>query len=299
MAVPQESPRVGITLQPDERYLELLQPVFDDADYFEVAPETMWRRDRDGQWAANDFFDVFLEEGRRRKKPFVAHAVYGSLGTVAESDRVRQRAWLDRLAEDHAAFGFEWLTDHLGASVLGEHAVALPIALPMNEAMAAVVRERLVELQQLVPDVGFENSAFYFVLGDWMDEPRFFDRILTAPRTHLLLDLHNVFTIASNLGLDPAAYLERVDLSRVLEIHLSGGVDSPPEWLSGQRSMRLDSHDAAVPEAVWQLFEQVVPRCENVRGVTLERMEGTVGVADVPVLHAELQRIREVVQGVC
>ena len=33
--------RVGITLQPEPRYCELLEPVFaDEADYFEIAPET-------------------------------------------------------------------------------------------------------------------------------------------------------------------------------------------------------------------------------------------------------------------
>jgi hypothetical protein len=54
--------------------------------------------------------------------------------------------------------------------------VTLPIALPMNDAMAAIVCERLVALQQVVPDTGFENSVFYFLLGDWLDEPAFFAR---------------------------------------------------------------------------------------------------------------------------
>ena len=298
MGTPTSSPRIGITLQPEVRYLELLQPVFDDADYFEIAPETMWARDKSGEWCSNDFFDVFLEEGRKRRKPFVAHAVYGSIGTVDPGDGERQKAWLHRMAKDHEAFRFEWLTDHLGASVLGEHSLALPIALPMNEAMAGVVRDRLLQWQQLVPDVGFENSAFYFLLGEWRDEPAFFRQILTAPRTHLLLDLHNVHTIASNLGEDAAGYLQRLDLTRVIEIHLSGGVDSPPDWLPNKRSLRLDSHDDDVPEAVWQLFEQVLPRCVNLRGVTLERMEGTVDAADVPTIHRELHRIREAVQRV-
>ena len=287
---------VGITLQPEQAYLELLQPAFDDADYFEVAPETTWRVDRDGAWVPNDYWRRFLEEGRSRGKPFVAHAVLGSLGTAAASDRDRQQRWLARLAEDQEQFAYRWITDHLGASVLGEHALALPIALPMDDAAADLVRERLVALQQVAPDAGFENSAFYFLLGDWRDEPAFFERILSAPRTHLLLDLHNVYTNAQNLGFDARDYLDRLDLSRVIEVHVSGGVDSPPEWLPGGATRRLDSHDAAVPDEVWELLPLVLPRCRNLRGVTLERMEGTVGERDVDDVRGELRRIREVLR---
>jgi hypothetical protein len=164
----------------------------------------------------------------------------------------------------------------------------------MDDAAAQRVRERLVRWQQIAPDTGFENSVFYFLLGDWLAEPAFFARILTAPRTHLLLDLHNVHTMASNVGADPFEYLRRLDLDRVIEIQLSGGACSNPSWLPGGRTLRLDSHDAAVPEAVWRLFEFAAPRCRNLRMTTLERMEGTVGPDDVAGVRGELRRIREV-----
>jgi uncharacterized protein (UPF0276 family) len=288
--------RVGISLQPEVAFLELLAPVLADADYFEVAPETTWRRGADGSWQPNGFHREFLRLGAALGKPFVAHAVEGSIGSADPRDRPRQDEWQRRIAADHAAFAFAWLTDHLGASVLDQRAVHLPIALPMNAAAAAVVRDRLAALQQVVPDVGFENSVFYFLLGDWLDEPAFFAAILRAPRTHLLLDLHNVFTMAHNVGADPREWLRRVDLARVIEIHVSGGDHSQPQWLPGGRVLRLDSHDHAVPEEVWGLLEEVAPRCPNLRGVTLERMEGTVTAADVEPVHAELRRIREVLR---
>mgnify|MGYP006908448123 CR=1 FL=1 len=37
------TPAVGVTLQPDEAYLELLQPVCAGVDYFEAAQGTTWR----------------------------------------------------------------------------------------------------------------------------------------------------------------------------------------------------------------------------------------------------------------
>lgn len=288
-------PWVGIALMPEKQFLDLLEPAFrEDVDAFEIAPETTWRRSDDGSWQPNGFHRAFAAIGARTGKPFVAHAVHGNLGGADPRDAARQQRWLERVALDRATFGYQWLTDHLGACVLDGDALALPIALPMDEAAAALVRERLVRWQQVVPDTGFENSVFYFLLGDWLDEPAFFARILTAERTHLLLDLHNVFTMAQNVGADPYEYLRRLDLDRVLEIHLSGGADSNPNWLPNGRTLRLDSHDAAVPEAVWRLFEFVVPRCRNLRMATLERMEGTVGEDDVAAVRGELRRLREV-----
>src|SRR5262245_32003036 len=180
-------PLVGFSLQPDAEFLALLEPVLrDDVDYFEVAPETTWRRDGGtGRFVPNGFHAEFLRLGASMQKPFVGHAVHGSFGTADPRDRARQAEWQQRMAADHAAFAFLWLTDHLGAAVLDDRAVSLPIALPMHDAMAAIVRERLVALQQVVPDTGFENSVFYFLLGDWLDEPAFVHRALAAERTHL------------------------------------------------------------------------------------------------------------------
>jgi hypothetical protein len=98
-----------------------------------------------------------------------------------------------------------------------------------------------------------------------------------------------------NLKFDADAYLAALDLSAVIEIHVSGGSDSDPRWLPSGARVRLDGHDAAVPEAVWALLARVVPRCAHLRGVTLERMEGTVDASELPALRAELRRIRALV----
>ncbi|MFN9945685.1 MAG: hypothetical protein ACK56S_02475, partial [Planctomycetota bacterium] len=165
-------PWVGIALMPDPVFLELLEPAFrEDVDAFEVAPETTWRAAADGGWHPNGFHRAYAELGARTGKPFVAHAVNGNLGGADPCDEPRQAQWLARIAVDRATFGYQWLTDHLGACVLGDDAVALPIALPMDEAAAALVRERLGRGQQVVPASGCGNSGFSFLRGDWVDEP--------------------------------------------------------------------------------------------------------------------------------
>lgn len=287
------APAIGLTLQPEREYLERCAPLFEQVDLLEVAPETTWRRDPAGALVPNGYHARFLELGARLGKRFVAHGVGLSLGS--SGDHERRAAWLARLAADQRAFDYLWYTDHLGATALAGEAVTLPVGLPMTPGAAAVVRARLADMRRVVPRVGLENTAIYFTLGDPLAEPAFIREILRDEH-HLLLDLHNLHTMAHNCGFAPRDYLDRLDLSRVIEIHLAGGRDSDPAWLRSRRALRLDSHDAAVPEPVWKLLERALPRCPNLRAVVLERMEGTVDPGDELLLRDELHRARRTVQ---
>lgn len=288
---------LGLTLQPEEAFLELLgEACRADVDYYEVAPETLWW-EAGGRLLPNGYHRRLQALVAETGKPVVGHGVGLSLCGTGRLDAGRRRRWLARIAEDHAALGFRWYTDHLGVSAPAGQALTLPLPVWQTPYAAVVLRRRLRALQRVVPLVGVENSVFYFTLGDPLDEPAFLMRALGGPGLHLLLDLHNVYTMAENLGFDAQAYLARLDLSRVIEIHLSGGTSSDAGWLPSGRSLRLDSHDDAVPEEVWRLLGVVLPQCTGLRGVTLERMEGTVGPGDVPLVREELRRARHLLRG--
>lgn len=284
---------VGFTLQPDEAFLSICRPLIAEADYFEVAPETMWYGDGP-TLKPNGYHRTFAAIKADTGKPFVAHGVGLSLGTSDREDGERRQRWLDAVRRDHATFDFGWYTEHLGATSLDGQAVTLPMPLPMTGQAARIVRGRLRSMQRIVPLVGVENSVSYFMFGDPLEEPAFLKRIVKPRGVYLLLDLHNVYTMATNFDFDPNEYIDRLDLERVIEIHISGGADSDPRWLGG-KSLRLDSHDTAVPEPVWGLLQSVLPRCPKLRGVTLERMEGTVESTDVIGLQEELTRLRAMV----
>ncbi len=289
-----DRPAIGLALHPDEDYLERAMGLYErEAELLELAPETTWALGERGELIENRFHARFLAIGRDLGLPFVAHGVGLSPGSAA--DPARRARWLARIAADHQRFDFCWYTEHLGVTVLDGLEMTLPLGLPMTPAAIAVTRACLAEMRTIVPHVGLENTTIYFVLGDPLAEPDFITAIL-GDTDHLLLDLHNLFTMAENLGFDPAAYLARLDLRRVIEIHLAGGADSDPAWLPSRRTLRLDSHDDAVPEPVWQLFAQVLPRCPNLRAVLVERMEGTLGPGDELLLGEELRRARRLVQ---
>lgn len=289
-----DRPAIGLALHPDEDYLERVMGLYErEAELLELAPETTWALDERGALITNGFHARFLALGRRLGLPFVAHGVGLSPGSAG--DPARRARWLAQVAADHRHFDFRWYTEHLGVTVLGDQEMTLPLGLPMTTTSVALTRACLAEMRRVVPHVGLENTAIYFMHGEPLAEPDFITAILGAT-DHLLLDLHNLHTMAENLGFDPAAYLARLDLGRVIEIHLSGGRASEPDWLPSRRTLRLDSHDDAVPEPVWRLFAAVLPRCPGLRAVIVERMEGSVGPGDERVLGEELRRARRMVQ---
>jgi len=288
-----ESLGVGVPLFPDFEYLELYREVIEEeADYFEVNPETLWRP-RDGGLERNDYHALFRQIRDRSGKPFVAHGLGFSLGTPVADDRARTDAWLDRLRDDQSEFRFPWISEHLGWQIAGGLQAVLPLPLPPTEEAVQVVAERMRLLSSVAGASAFENSANYFALGDPARDPDFFNAICRAAPCRLMLDLHNVHTQCLNLGQDPLDYVDRIDPDSVLQIHLSGGSESEADWLPSRRVFRLDSHDGPVPEEVWRLLERVRPRCRNLRGIVVERLNGTFTEAELPALRDEIRRAKE------
>jgi uncharacterized protein (UPF0276 family) len=284
---------VGFALHPDLEYLELARKILErDADFFEINPETLWRPEA-GRLVRNDYYPLYQQIRDRSGKPFVAHGLDFSVGTPLDDDRPRSAAWLERLRDDQAEFRFPWISEHLGWQIGGGIQTTLPLPLPPTPEAVAVVAERMRLLASVAGLSAFENPANYVALGDPAAEPAFFNEICRAAPCRLLLDLHNVHTQCLNLGLDPNDYVDRIDPDLVLEIHLSGGSSSDPDWLDSRRVFRLDSHDGPVPEEVWALYERVLPRCRGLRGVVVERLNGTFGPEDVDGLADEVRRAKE------
>jgi uncharacterized protein (UPF0276 family) len=295
IAAPAAPLGVGLPLHADAGYLDLVGPLLTDAaDFFEVTPELLLSWDGSALTLGGNA-SIALQAKAHTGKPVVAHGVGFSLGTplVGAAELARSDAWLRGLAELHAHLGLDWYTEHLGFTVTpGGQDLTLPLALPHTTEAVSTVAARLHRLRDVVPLVGFENSVFYFLLGDALAEADFYNRIAEAADCALLLDLHNVHTHCRNFDIAEDDFIDRIDLSRVLELHLSGGRESDPAWLRDGQVRRLDSHDTVVPEAVWALYERVLPQCPHAAAVVVERMPGSLTTADVPAFADELARAR-------
>ena len=72
----------------------------EEADFFEVAPETLWFANQSGDLLPNGFHREFADLARRLDKPVVAHGVGLSLGTTDPEDAARLNQWLVRIRLD-------------------------------------------------------------------------------------------------------------------------------------------------------------------------------------------------------
>ena len=96
--------RVGFPLQPEQRYLGLLDAVLrEEPDYYVVAPETMWRSAEDA-FLPNGYHDVFARLGEETGKTFVAHGVGFSLGKCWQCNCGKHDQDGEKLCFHRAAF---------------------------------------------------------------------------------------------------------------------------------------------------------------------------------------------------
>jgi hypothetical protein len=120
-----------------------------------------------------------------------------------------------------------------------------------------------------------------------MDEVEFINRICANSDCGLLLDLTNLHCNAVNLGYDPYKFIERLQVDRVVQVHLAGG-----EWHEG---LLIDSHSQEVPEEVWDLLRFLVRRAD-VKGILIERDSNLVPFES---LLKDVTNARSILIGAC
>lgn len=283
--------RFGVALFPERSFLRLARRVLEErCDVFEVSPELLWRDARTPATARAAIVDLVTRAGR----PVLAHGLSLSLGSTGVDPD--EAAELERLAADVRDLGATRWSEHLGVSSHAGLRTALPLPLPATREAIDTVAARLRRARErLGVAVAFEPSAGYFHLGDPRRQPDVVNGVLEAADCDLLLDLHNLHADELNGGLSLDAWLDALDLARVVEVHLAGGGWSDPAWLRSGRRFWLDSHDGPVPEPVWSALERVLPRCPRLDAVILERVPESLDDERLPAWEAEVDRAREVV----
>jgi uncharacterized protein (UPF0276 family) len=259
----------GIGLRP-AHYPRVLEGA--RADWFEVISENFMIRG--GRPLA-------VLEQVRTHSPIVLHGVSLSIGSTDPLDET----YLDRLHALATRFEPAWVSDHLCWGSVGGHYAHDLLPLPYTEeALAQVVRrvdrvqERLgrrILLENVSSYVGFAHSA--------MPEWEFLTAVAERADCGILLDVNNVYVSSVNHGFDAAAYLAGVPVGRVGQMHLAGHSDHGTHL--------LDTHDAPVCDAVWELYRAAVRRFGRVS--TLVEWDGNLPSVDDVIAEAQRARAAE------
>ncbi len=186
----------------------------------------------------------------RRRYPMVMHGVSLS---IAGSDPLDDEYLIavKRLAERvHPA----WISDHLCWTGIGGHNLHDLLPIPFTEEALARVSDRVDRVQHLLGRaLVIENvSAYLRFERDDMREWDFLGALAVRTGCGLLLDLNNVYVNSVNHSFDPREFVDSIPARSVRQIHLAGH--------SREGDRLIDTHDAPVCEAVWDLYERAIRR---------------------------------------
>lgn len=191
--------------------------------------------------------------------PCVPHSTELSLG----SDSPVDPRLVEQLAELAELVDAPWISDHFcfttaGGVHLGHLA---PVQWTEANAISMADKARAVSRQAGRPLL-LENIAYDFVIPGDLSEAAFITAVLEQSDCYLLLDVANVYTNATNLGFGALDALDAFPIHRLRQMHVAGG-----KWEDG---VLADSHDAPVPEEVWELVRHTASRT-TIPAVLLER----------------------------
>ncbi len=220
-------------------------------------------------------------EALRRERPLSLHGVGMSLAGAAEPDR-------DHLAAlKHLVDRFEpvLVSEHLAWSRLDGRCFPDLLPVPRTNEVLARCAANIGRVQDaLGRQILIENPTHYLNLSEhsW-SETSFLTELARRSGCGLLIDVNNVAVGAHNTGFDASAWLGAIPAERVGEIHLAG------HSLDAEGSLLIDSHDAAVSEDVWRLYDAFVARI-GARPTLIERDGNVPAFAELMRERARAQR---------
>lgn len=243
------------------------------------------------EWPAVGFFEIIAENfldtrGRPRRVleriaeryPIAMHGVSLSIGGTDPLDR----DYLRRLRALVDAIRPHIVSDHLcWTGVAGRNTHDL-LPLPLNEETLAHVAVRLRAVQDILGrSILLENPSTYVAFrASTIPEPEFLARLCEEAGCDLLLDVNNVHVSAFNNDFDPVAYIDAIPPARVAQLHLAGHLD--------EGTHLLDTHDRAVPDAVWALYRRACARF----GPVSTLIEWDDQIPPFPILQAEAEKAK-------
>ena len=184
----------------------------------------------------------------------------------------------------------DWLqpasfSEHLAWSTHDSHFLNDLLPLPYTAATLTRVACHIDEVQEtLGRPMLLENPSSYLAfIESTYAEPDFLNELARRTGCGLLLDVNNVFVSATNLDLDPRAYIDAFPLDRVGEIHLGGHDEGEDDHGA---PLLIDSHGREVADPVWALLDHTLDRS----GPRPLLIEWDTDVPDWPTLAAEARR---------
>jgi len=245
-----------------------------DVDWFEIISENYM--DCGGR-------PRYLLDQIAERYPIVMHGVSMSIGSTDPLDR----HYLDELKRLASATRAHWVSDHVcwtGVAGLNAHDL-LPI--PYHERSLQHLIKRINIVQDILErPLVLENPSTYVTFrASTMTEWEFLNRLVEKTDCRLLLDVNNVYVSSVNHDFDPQEYIRKLPCDHIVQFHLAGHTNCGTHL--------IDTHDGEVISPVWELYRLA----HALTGGAATLLEWDASIPPFPVVHAEVLKARQVLQG--
>lgn len=220
----------------------------------------------------------------REHYPMVMHGVSLSIGSNDPLDQhyLSQVKALAKEVQPH------WISDHLcWTGVHGKNTHDL-LPLPYTEETIYHVASRIRQVQDFLGQrILIENVSSYITYKkSTLTEWEFLKAISEQADCFILLDVNNVHVSSVNHEFNPLTYINALPSERIHQIHLAGHSD--------MGSFIIDTHDNAVIDSVWNLYEATIRR----HGKISTMIERDDNIPELSVLIKELEQARKIASNV-
>ena len=222
----------------------------------------------------------------RQDHPVSLHGVCMSIGGPQPLDKAHLQRFKTLVDRYEPAL----VSEHLAWSTHGTTYFNDLLPLPYTAATLARVADHTDQIQEAIGrQLLLENPSTYVIFPEstW-SETSFMAELVGRTGCGLLLDINNVFVSAANHGFATRDYLADFPLEHVGEIHLAGHAQQADDE---GKPLLIDSHDCAVADAVWKLFDRVIGQC----GLVPTLVEWDSDLPDWAVLKAEADAAQTII----
>jgi uncharacterized protein (UPF0276 family) len=271
------SPALAISYE--GRNPRLLERVLPSIDFLEVSPDTLLEP---GEGA------LFVESAISELKDvgsdaqLIVHGVDLSIGTRSGYSEEYLQLLDDRFLEK---VDIAWHSEHLGYVTVDGQDLGTMLPLPRTEEALDMICERVYQIQEryrlpfllenvihLLPDCEADYS-----------EAGFLNAITARTGCELLLDIYNLECDAYNRGFHIPSFLSELNLEKVREFHLAGGIV--------HNGFKLDVHSKVAADSTIALAREVLGMTARVKAVTYELLPEAIPVVGEGAIARELDRL--------
>jgi uncharacterized protein (UPF0276 family) len=272
-------PALATTYEGEEPLL--LEQMLPLVDYLEISPDSVSSITGSG-CALNPQIMAELKNAGDTVR-FLVHGVGLSIASAAGYSDTYVRL-LDEIFNE---LPVAWHSEHLAyTTVDGEHlGTMLPPPRTRESLDMMCQRVEFFERRYPVPFLLENIVRFLPEHPAEYSEAEFLNLLSRNTGCGFVLDVYNLECDQKNLGFDIEAFLQELDLSRVTEMHVAGGVHD--------LGFQLDVHSRLTADSTRALAGDILQRAPNVRAVTFEFLKEAVANLGYPAICGELLRLRE------